>query len=44
VRAKVTVLRGPGEEGVTLLRMEGSGLFGGRPRQGGSAGRVPKGR
>jgi hypothetical protein len=44
VRAKVTVLRGLGEEGVTLLRMGGSGSFGGRPQRGGRAGRVPTGR
>jgi hypothetical protein len=40
VRAKVTVLRGLVEEWVTLLRMGGSGLFGGRPRRGGCAGDI----
>ncbi len=44
VRAKVTLLEEPGEEGVTLLRMGGSGVFGGWPRRGGSSGRAPTGR
>ncbi len=44
LRTKVTLLGEVGEEGITLLRMEGSGVFGGRPRRGGSAGGVPRGR
>ncbi len=43
-RRKVTLLGEVEEEGVTVLRMEGNGVFGGRPRRGGTAGGVATGR